>query len=102
MTGMVPPGVLACPHARVSAAGAPLSAARAQPLPIELPAPDCYIGSGSPFGRIHAPPLDFAPRQRIAGAVMVDLSGTLSADGRTLAGRIAYESCEGFRVSRAA
>jgi hypothetical protein len=36
------------------------------------------------------------------GYIMVDLDGTLTADGRTLAGRIANENCTDFTVSRAA
>jgi len=35
------------------------------------------------------------------GYIMVDLDGILSADGRTLAGRVGHESCSGFTVSRA-
>ena len=36
------------------------------------------------------------------GYIMVDLDGTLSADGRTVTGRIANENCSDFTVSRAA
>jgi hypothetical protein len=34
------------------------------------------------------------------GYIMVDLEGAMTADGRTLAGRIAYPSCTTFTLSR--
>src|SRR5262249_19044594 len=35
------------------------------------------------------------------GYIMVDLAGNVSADGRTLAGRMAHESCTTFSLTRA-
>ncbi len=35
-----------------------------------------------------------------AGYIMIDLDGTLSADGGTLSGRVAHESCTTFALAR--